>query len=55
MTCINVAGFVPISWREKDHSMIEMRRFKNVVMFIQTILSFALSRKTVNHILFLRS
>ena len=28
--------------------MIETRRLKNVVIFIQTILSFALSRKTVN-------
>ena len=30
---------------EKDHSMIETRRLKNVVIFVQTILSFVLSRK----------
>ena len=29
----------------KDHSMIEMRHLKNVVIFIQTILSFVLSRQ----------
>ena len=28
--------------------MIETRRLKNVVIFIQTILSFALSRKMIN-------
>ena len=28
--------------------MIETRRLKNVVIFIQTILSFALSRKIIN-------
>ena len=28
--------------------MIEMRRFKNVVIFIETILSFVLSRKIIN-------
>ena len=28
--------------------MIEMRRLKNVVMFIQTHLSFVLSRKIIN-------
>ena len=42
MTCINVAEFVLISSLEKDHSMIEMRRLKNFVIFIQTILSFEL-------------
>ena len=47
MTCINVAEFVPISWLEKDHSMIETRRLKNGVIFIQTILSFVLSRKLI--------
>ena len=46
MTCINVAEFVLISLLEKDHGMIETRRLKNVVIFIQTILSFVLSRKT---------
>ena len=38
MTCINV---------EKDHSMIETRRLENVVIFIQTILGFVLSRKII--------
>ena len=47
MTCINVAEFVLISQLEKDHSMIETRRLKNVVIFIQTILSFVLSRKII--------
>ena len=28
--------------------MSEMRRLKNVVIFIQTILSFSLSRKVIN-------
>ena len=44
MICINVAEFVLISYLEKDHSMIEMCRLKNVI-FIQRILSFVLSRK----------
>ena len=34
MTCINVAEFVLISLLEKDQSMIETRRLKNVVNFI---------------------
>ena len=33
---------------EKGHSMIETRRLKNVVIFVQTILSFVLSRKIIN-------
>ena len=45
MTCINVSEFVLISYLEKDHSMMETRRLKNVAIFIQTILSFVLSRK----------
>ena len=36
MTCINVSEFVLISKLEKDHSMIETLRLKNVV-FIETI------------------
>ena len=48
MSCINVAVFVLISQLEKDHSMIETRRLKNVVIFVQTILSFVLSRKIIN-------
>ena len=31
----------------KDNSMVETRRLKNVVIFIQSILSFVLSRKIV--------
>ena len=30
--------FVLISQLEKDHNMIEMRRLKNIVIFIQTVL-----------------
>ena len=45
ITCTNVAEFVLISYLKKDHSMIETRRLKNVVIFIQTLLSFVLSRK----------
>ena len=37
MTCINVAKFVLISSLEKDHCMIERRRLKNVIIFIQLI------------------
>ena len=48
MTCINVAEFALISQLEKDHSMIETHPLKNVVIFIQTILSFMLSRKMIN-------
>ena len=48
MTCINVSEFVLISKLEKDHSMIETCRLKNVVIFIQIILSFVLSRKIIN-------
>ena len=48
MTCINVDEFVLISYLEKDHSMIETCRLKNVVIFIQTILSFVVSTKIIN-------
>ena len=47
MIYINITNFVLISELEKDHSMIETRRLKNVVIFIQTILSFVLSRKII--------
>ena len=47
MTYINVAEFVLISYLEKDHGMTETRRLKNVVIFIQTILSFVLSRNVL--------
>ena len=50
MSCINVAVFVLISQLEKDHSMIETRSLKNVVIFVQTILSFVLSRKNNNEL-----
>ena len=33
--------------------MIETRRLKNVVIFIQTVLSFVLSRKIITHFLYL--
>ena len=46
MTCINAAKFVLISELEKDHSMIETRLLKNVI-FIQTILSFVLTRNII--------
>ena len=36
---------------EKDHSMIETCHLKNVVIFIQTISSFALSRKMLQYFL----
>ena len=45
MTYINIAKFVLIIKLEKGHSMIIMRCLKNVLIFIQTILSFVLSRK----------
>ena len=48
MTYINITKFVLINQLEKDHSMIEMRCLKNIVIFIQTIVSFVLSRKIVN-------
>ena len=48
MTYINVTKFVLINSIEKDHSMIEMLRLKNIVIFIQTIFSFVLSRKVIN-------
>ena len=48
MSCINVPVSVLISYLEKDHSMIETRRLKNVVIFVQTILSFVLSRNIIN-------
>ena len=38
MTCINVAEFALIGQLEKDHSMIETIRLKNVVIFFQKML-----------------
>ena len=47
MIYINIAKSVLINQVETDHSIIETRRLKNVVIFIQTTLSFVLSRKVV--------
>ena len=38
MAYINITKFVVINQLEKDHSMIETPRLKNVVIFIQIIL-----------------
>ena len=38
MTYINITKFILINQLEKDHSMIEMHRLKNIVIFIQTFL-----------------
>ena len=46
MIYININKFVLISELEKDR-MIETRFLKNVVIFIQTILHFVLSRKII--------
>ena len=48
MSCINVAKFVLINQLEKDLSMIETCRLKNVLNFIQTTLSFVLPWKIIN-------
>ena len=40
MTYINITKFVLINELEKDHSVIETRRLKNVGTFIQTITEF---------------
>ena len=48
MTYINITKFLLINLLEKDHSIIETRRLKNVVIFIQTILGFVQSRKVIN-------
>ena len=37
MTYITITKFVLINQLEKDHSMIETRRLKNDVIFIQTV------------------
>ena len=47
MIYIKIVNFVIMSYLEKDHSMIERRRLKNIAIFIQTILSFVLSRKII--------
>ena len=38
MTYINITKFILINQIEKDHSMIEMNRLKDIVIFIQTFL-----------------
>ena len=38
MTYLNIKKFILINQLEKDHSMIEMNRLKNIVIFIQTFL-----------------
>ena len=43
MIYINITIFALIGYFEKDHSMIETCRLKNVIFF-QIILSFVLSR-----------
>ena len=48
MNYINITDFVLISQLEKNHSMIETRHIKNIVIFYQTILRFVLSRKIIN-------
>ena len=48
MICIDSTSFVIISQLEKDHSMIEMNRLKDVVIFLQTILSFVVSGKIIS-------
>ena len=48
MTYIDITKLVLINYLGKDHSVIETRRLKNVVIFIQRILSFVLSRKIIN-------
>ena len=48
MIYINIANFVLISQLEEDHGMTETHHLKKTVIFIQTILSFVLSRKIKN-------
>ena len=47
MTYIKITKLILINQLEIDHSMIEMRRLKNVVIFIETVLSFVLSSKII--------
>ena len=42
MLYIIITNFLPVSLLRKDHSMIETRRLKNVVIFFKTILSLVL-------------
>ena len=45
MIYIKNTSFVIISWLEKDHSMTEKCRLKNVITLFQTALSLVLWRK----------
>ena len=49
MTYKNITNFLLINQLEKDYSVIETRRLKYVVIFIQTTLIFVLSRKIINN------
>ena len=49
MTYKNIINFLLINQLEKDHSVIETRRLKYVVIFIQTTLIFAMSGKIINN------
>ena len=55
MIYLNITNFALISYLEKDHSMTETRRFKNVVIFFQTIINFVLSRKIKNRNVFIKN
>ena len=44
---ISITNFILINKLEKDQSMIETGRIKNVVIFLQTILRFMLSRNLI--------
>ena len=48
ITYISITKFALINQLERDHSIIEKCRLKKVVIFIQTFLSHALSRKMKN-------
>ena len=48
MNYINIAKFVVNIELEKDHGMVQTRRLKNIVIFIETILNFVLPRKIIN-------
>ena len=51
MIYINITSFVLISELEKDYSMIETHRLKNVI-FLQKISSVVLSRKIIPKVYF---
>ena len=51
MSCININNFVLINYLEKDHSMIEMRRLKNVAIFFQNNFKLTVIPYFINNIL----